>query len=122
MEMPCLPQGSRPFAWYNVRTHKTEHPSRAAITRLDAEARPYFASRRTNLFQDLIAKPVRIPHTALRTTGAESRCAEYAGHKPQKTWAPTCTVGVPGEHLLIRDRSNSLAGWRSGVGSMLLLV
>jgi hypothetical protein len=33
MEMPCLPQGSRPFAWYNVRTTKTEHPSRAAIAR-----------------------------------------------------------------------------------------
>jgi hypothetical protein len=30
--MPCLPQGSRPFAWYNVRTHKTEHPSPGAIT------------------------------------------------------------------------------------------
>jgi len=42
MEMACLPRGSRPFAWYNVRTHKNRTPVPGGHY-----TAPYFASRRT---------------------------------------------------------------------------
>jgi len=32
MEMPCRPPCSTVLAWYNVRTHQTEHACRGAIT------------------------------------------------------------------------------------------